>query len=212
MAPGYARHVPKPTTVLMIRHGQTPTTGRVLPGRAPGLHLSEVGREQAAGVADRLANLPIAALFTSPLERARETAAPTTERLGLAATPDDGLLECDFGDWTGRTLSSLSRLKAWRTVQQTPSTFRFPGGESFAEAQSRVVDAVERLRHPEDTIACFSHADPIKLLLTHCLGAPLDHLQRLHVDTGSISVIEWPNIGPPLVRAVNTHHGSLADG
>lgn len=195
--------------MLLVRHGQTPTTGRVLPGRAPGLHLSEIGRDQAVRVAERLEGLQVDALVSSPLERAQETASPSAARLALNVVVDEGLSECDFGRWTGRKLTSLYGLKAWREVQQSPSTFRFPEGESFAEAQARLVEAVTRLRRPDGLIVCFSHADPIKLLLNHLLGSPLDHVQRLHVDTGSISVVEWTD-DTPLVRTINSTHGSLA--
>ncbi len=211
--PGYARPVPSPKTlrVLLIRHGQTPTTGQILPGRAPGLHLSEHGRTQAEAVAQRLTGVNLAALYTSPLERARETAAPTEAATGKTATVEPALLECDFGDWTGEQLSSLAKLKQWRLVQTAPSTFRFPGGESFVELQTRMIALLERLRiaHPGGIVACFSHADPIKALLTHAMGTHLDHFQRVDVGTGSISVIDWPGDGAPIVRTVNSTHGPL---
>ena len=210
---GYARAVPSPKTlrVLLVRHGQTPTTGQVLPGRAAGLHLSEHGRAQAEAVAQRLTGVKLAALHTSPLERARETAAPTEAALGMTAVVDPALLECDFGDWTGEQLSKLARLKEWRIVQSAPSTFRFPNGESFVELQARMIGLLERLRlaHSAGTVACFSHADPIKALLTHAVGNHLDHFQRMDVGTGSISVIDWPAGGTPIVRTVNSTQGPL---
>jgi len=127
------------TLLLLVRHGETPTTGMVLPGRAPGLHLSDRGREQAERVADRLAGLPVDALYSSPLERACETAEPTAARTGLAVKHDDGLLECDFGAWTSAAIADLAALPEWQTVQHSPSQFRFPDGESFPEMQSRIV-------------------------------------------------------------------------
>ncbi|MFT4216027.1 MAG: MSMEG_4193 family putative phosphomutase [Micropruina sp.] len=205
--------MPSPTTfrVLLVRHGQTPTTGQVLPGRAPGLHLSERGRDQAEAVARRLTDAGLAALYTSPLERARETAEPTERATGLTAIVEPALLECDFGEWTGRELTALAKLRDWRTVQQAPSTFRFPGGESFVELQARMIALMERLRaeHRGQTVVCFSHADPIKALLTHAVGTHLDHFQRIDVGTGSVSVIEWPTQGAPIVRSVNSTDGSL---
>jgi probable phosphomutase (TIGR03848 family) len=197
--------------VLLVRHGQTPTTGRVLPGRAPGLHLSEVGRDQASAVARRLTGVTLAAIYTSPLERARETAEPSERATGLTAVVEPALLECDFGEWTGRALTALARLRDWRTVQQAPSTFRFPGGESFVELQTRMIALMERLRadHPGRTVACFSHADPIKALLTHAVGTHLDHFQRIDVGTGSISVVDWPAHGAPIVRGINSTDGPL---
>lgn len=202
---------PKTFRVLLVRHGLTPTTGRVLPGRAPGLHLSERGREQAEAVARRLAGSQLAAIYTSPLERARETAAPSERATGLTAIVEPALLECDFGEWTGRELTALAKLREWRTVQQAPSTFRFPGGESFVELQTRMIALMERLRteHRGHTVACFSHADPIKALLTHAVGTHLDHFQRMDVGTGSISVIDWPARGAPVVRGVNSTDGPL---
>ena len=206
-----ARKPPASTLVLLVRHGQTPTTGTVLPGRAPDLHLSDAGRAQAEAAAERLQGLPIDALYTSPLERARETAEPTERLTSLTASLDDGLLECDFGEWTGEKLTALAKLPQWRTVQQAPSTFRFPGGESFVELQTRMITLMERLRatHRGQTVACFSHADPIKALLTHAVGTHLDHFQRMDVGTGSVSVIDWPAHGAPVVRSVNSTDGPL---
>ena len=131
---------------------------------------------------------------------------------GLTATSDDGLLECDFGEWTGEKLSALAKLPQWRTVQQAPSTFRFPGGESFPELQSRMIATMERLRtvHRGGVVVCFSHADPIKAILTYAMGTHLDHFQRVDVGTGSISAIEWPHGAAPLVRMVNSIGGDLA--
>lgn len=206
------------TRVLLVRHGSTPTTGRDLPGRAPGLHLSDTGRDQAERAAERLSPLRLTALYASPLERARETAAPTARRTGLTVTPEDALLEGDFGEWTGARLADLARLPAWDDVQRRPSTFRFPGGESFAEMQRRMVDGVAalRARHPGGTIACFSHADPIRCLLADALGTELDRFQRISVAPGSISAIAWTTRGPedaadPVVLTVNSTDGALGD-
>lgn len=208
-----ARKPPASTLVLLVRHGRTPTTGLVLPGRAPNLHLSDAGRAQAHTVAERLSGLAIDALYTSSLERARETAEPTEQRTGLTAALDEGLLECDFGEWTGEKLAKLAKLPQWRTVQSAPSTFRFPGGESFIELQTRMIAAMERLRtaHPGGVVVCFSHADPIKAILTHALGTHLDHFQRVDVGTGSVSAIDWPEGAAPVVRMVNSSAGSLAE-
>ena len=134
------RPKPTPATVaLFVRHGVTATTGKVLPGRARGLHLAEDGRAQAAAVADRLARLKqVHALYTSPLERTRETAAAIGRRLKLKVGTERGLLECDFGDWTGAELKTLAKLPEWRTVQRYPSGFRFPGGDlSWLNAPAR---------------------------------------------------------------------------
>lgn len=205
------RRAPQGTLVLLVRHGATPTTGQVMPGRAPGLHLSEVGQAQAAAVAERLASLKLDAIYTSPLERARETAAPTAAAKGLTLIEEPGLLEADVGEWTGKTLASLARLKEWRGVHGSPSTFRFPGGESLAELQARVVAVLDRVHaaHPGGTVACFSHSDPIRLGLVFALGAPLDAFGRVVVDTGSISALRFTRGHPPQVLSTNTVTGPL---
>ena len=180
---------PVVTLVLLVRHGETPTTGQVLPGRAPNLHLSERGRAQAERVAERLEGLPVTAVYSSPLERAQETAGPTAAANGLEIQPADGLLECDFGDWTGAEISRLAALPEWRTVQSSPSTFRFPNGESFTEMQDRMVGALEDLvaAHPGGVVVCFSHADTIKAAVAHAVGTPLDLFQRIMISPGSVS-------------------------
>jgi probable phosphomutase (TIGR03848 family) len=201
--------------VLLVRHGQTPTTGKVLPGRAAGLELSDKGAEQAAAVAARIAALQdgqrrIAAVYASPLERTRQTAAPIAKALGLRVRPTKGLLECDFGDWTGAQLKSLYKKPEWRTVQRNPSGFRFPGGESFTEMQTRMTGAIDALRkdHPGQTVVAVSHADPIKAAVAHALGTHLDLFQRIVVSPCSVSAILY-GLDGPVVLAVNST-GDLA--
>lgn len=220
---------PPPTLVLLVRHGTTPTTGKVLPGRAPGLHLADQGRQQAEAVAERLlgwstagAHAPrrrsgnrgrptssppsgIAAVYASPLERARETAAPIAKALGQRVSINRGLLECDFGDWTGAELKDLARKPEWTTVQRYPSGFRFPGGESFTAMQSRIVDTIATLvsRHRGATMVAVSHADPIKAVVADALGTHLDLFQRIVVSPCSITAISYTPTGPT-VLAVNS--------
>lgn len=197
---------PPATLVLFVRHGKTPTTGTVLPGRAKGLHLADEGRAQADAVAERVAALPkVAAVYASPLERARETAAPIAARLGLAVKTERGLLECDFGEWTGAELKSLGKLAEWQTVQRWPSGFRFPGGESFSEMQARMVATTERLRaaHPQATVVAVSHADPIKAAVAHAMGTHLDLFQRIVISPCSVTAIAYSPAGP-VVLSVNT--------
>ncbi len=196
------------TTVLLVRHGNTATTGIVLPGRAPGLHLSDRGVAQAEAVATRIAELdrkPVA-LYVSPLERARETAAPIATALRLRPHVDRGLLECDFGAWTGKRLSLLAKKPEWRAVQHAPSTFRFPEGESFTEMQLRIWTALERLaaKHRNKTIVVVSHADPIKAAVTYAQGVPLDLFQRTVISTCSISAIGFTNSTPVVLTVNNT--------
>jgi len=204
---------PASTVVLLVRHGQTPTTGAVLPGRAAGLHLADAGRDQAERVAQRIAELKtVDAIYASPLERARETAAPIATARGLKVQIERGLVECDFGEWTGEQLKVLMKKPEWATVQRAPSTFRFPGGESFTEMQTRMVTAVDRLRarHPGGTIVCVSHADPIKALVAHAMGTHLDLFQRIVISTCSVSAVAY-TAGGPIVLTVNSTGASLAD-
>jgi probable phosphomutase (TIGR03848 family) len=189
-----------------VRHGETPTTGTVLPGRAPGLPLSDRGQAQADRIAERLDGLPVSALYSSPLERACETAGPTAVRTGLEVTHDEGLLECDFGDWTGAAIADLAVLPEWQTVQHSPSAFRFPDGESFPEMQSRIAGALELLcsAHAGGVVVCFSHADPIKAAVAHFLGTPLDLFQRIVISPGSVSAISFVEGQDPAVLMVNS--------
>jgi probable phosphoglycerate mutase len=204
---------PSSTLILLVRHGQTPTTGKLLPGRAPGLNLADLGVQQAQEAAQRILALPrVDAVYASPLERARQTAAPIGKALQQKVRIDKGLLECDFGDWTGKELSALMKLPEWSTVQRAPSTFRFPNGESFTEMQTRMVTALDRIRtaHPGGVVVCVSHADPIKAAVAHAMGTHLDLFQRIVVSTCSISAISYSASGP-VVLTVNSAGGSLAD-
>ena len=203
----------KPTLVLFVRHGQTPTTGQSLPGRAPGLHLADTGIAQARDAAERIkAVKKVAAIYASPLERTRETAAPIAKTLGLRVRSNSGLLECDFGSWTGKALDKLRKLPEWEQVQKSPSTFRFPGGESFTEMQNRIVGAVDSIcrNHPGETVVCVSHADPIKAALAHAAGTHLDLFQRLVVSPCSVSAVAYTQSGP-IVLTVNSIGSSLSD-
>ena len=203
----------KPTLVLLVRHGTTPTTGKILPGRARGLHLAESGKEQARRAAERIAELgAIAAIYSSPLERARETAAPIAGALRKPVRIERGLLECDFGDWTGQSLRRLMKKPEWTTVQRAPSMFRFPDGESFVEMQTRMADAVDRIRrrHAGKTVVCVSHADPIKALVAHATGTPLDLFQRIVISTCSVTAIMYTDTSP-IVLTVNSTGASLKD-
>jgi probable phosphomutase (TIGR03848 family) len=199
---------PRPTVVLLVRHGQTPTTGKLLPGRAPGLHLSDLGQAQAEAVGRRLAAQPklkVEAIYASPLERTRETAGFIAKALDLKVKVDKGLLEADIGDWTGQELKVVSKLPEWKAVHSYPSGFRFPGGESFVEMQTRTVSAIERLRkaHPGQTIVAVSHADTIKAAVAHALGTHLDLFQRIVISPCSVTAISYGD-GGPTVLSVNS--------
>ena len=203
----------KPTLVLLVRHGTTPTTGKVLPGRARGLHLAASGKAQAQRVAERIAELgSIAAIYSSPLERARETAAPIARATRKAVRVERGLIECDFGTWTGQSLRRLMKKPEWSTVQRAPSMFRFPQGESFVEMQNRMVGAVDRIRrrHPGKTVVCVSHADTIKANVAHATGTPLDLFQRIVISTCSVTAILYTDAAP-IVLTVNSTGASLRE-
>lgn len=198
--------------MLLVRHGRTPTTGSVLPGRAPGLHLSEDGKKEAAATAERIAALKaVAAVYASPLERAHETAEIIAARRGLAVGTEAGLLECDIGDWTGCEITKAAKTPEWTVVQRHPSAFRFPGGESFVEIQARMTATIATLvtRHPGETVVAVSHADPIKTALAHALGTPLDLFQRIMIGTASISAVAYGRTGLA-VLTVNSTGGDLA--
>ncbi len=202
---------PAPTLVLFVRHGQTPTTGATLPGRAPGLHLAEAGVAQADTAAGRIGALKrVAAVYASPMERAQETAAPIARASKVRIRTDRGLNECDFGRWTGAELKGLAKLPEWKTVQQYPSGFRFPGGESFVDMQARITGAIEKLcgRHRGQTIVAVSHADPIKAAVAAAMGTHLDLFQRIVISPCSVTAVAYGS-GGPIVLAVNST-GDLA--
>ncbi|HJW61902.1 MAG TPA: histidine phosphatase family protein, partial [Actinomycetes bacterium] len=210
--------------------GVTETTGRELPGRAPGLHLSDAGRRQAEAAAARVVGLtargngssngaspksdgkakaPAAAVYSSPLERTQETAAPIAAALGVEVALDDGLLELDMGEWTGLPLATARKRKEWATIQRYPSSFRFPGGESFLDMQTRMVGTIERLRaaHPGGVVVVVSHADPIRALVAHAMGTHLDLFQRLVVSPCSLTGIAYGAEGPVVLTVNATDDG-----
>jgi len=195
-------------TFLLIRHGENEyvAKGR-LAGRIPGVHLNEKGLAQAQTLGEALAKAPVKAVYASPLERTMETAQPIAEALGQQVIPESGLLEVDFGDWQDKTLKQLRRRKLWKTVQSSPSLTRFPAGETFADAQQRIVAAIEKLstQHKStDLIVCVSHSDIIKLALAYYLGVHIDLFQRLMIAPASISTL---HIGEGWARVINYNHG-----
>ena len=192
--------------LLLIRHAPTPETGKKLTGRLPGVGLGDDGRARAQHTADHLANLDIAAVYSSPIERTWETAEIVAAPHGLEPIEEPGVVEIDYGSWSGRTLKSLYKLKTWRVVQLTPSRMTFPEGENIAVAQHRAVVTCERLAdaHRNETIAVVSHSDVIKSIVSHYIGQPLDHFQRIAVSPASVTVIDLPRGGIPVVVGVNT--------
>jgi probable phosphoglycerate mutase len=182
-------------TAILIRHGETDSVGRYLSGRSPSHHLTETGRQQAARLPQRLARQPVAALYTSPLERARETAEPLGAARHLLARTDDSLLEVDFGEWTGRTFEDLDQTPAWRDYNADRLTACAPGGEPIAAVQARIVAALDRLRaiHASAAVAIVSHAEVIRCAVLHHLGMPLDMFRRIEISPASVTILE---LGP----------------
>jgi probable phosphomutase (TIGR03848 family) len=200
------------TLVLVVRHGLTASTGSALTGWQPGIGLDDRGRGQAARLAGRLAEMPLAAIVSSPLERCQQTAAAIAAgRDGPAGdvTADERLGECRYGDWTGQPLKRLAKDPLWRVVQQHPSAVRFPGkdGESMLEMQQRAVSAIrdwnERLGRDATYLVC-SHGDVIKAILADSLGMHLDMCQRIQVDPCSLSVIRYTPLRPFVLRMNDT--------
>ena len=211
MPSGYTALTVKPILVLLVRHALTPSTGIKLPGRSRGLHLSDQGRLQANALAARLEKLPtIAAVYASPLERARETALPIARTRQLALRIEHDLSEIDIGQWTGLSIKRARRKPEWEIIQRHPSGFRFPGGESFTEMQTRTIAALQRIgaRHRGETIVAVSHADPIKAAVAHALGTPLDLFQRIFIAPASITAVAYHPQGPA-VLTVNSVDGDL---
>jgi len=202
------------STVLLVRHGLTALTGPVLTGRTPGVHLDDRGRGQAEALAQRVAALPLAAVVTSPLERCVETAELITAAQ-KAAPPqhvDERLIECGYGDWTGKPIKELARDPLWKVVQSQPSAVRFPNGESLLEVAARAVASIRdwdaRLGADAVWVAC-SHGDVIKAILADALGLHLDQFQRIVVDPCSTSIVRYTDTRPYVLRA-NDIGGDLA--
>jgi broad specificity phosphatase PhoE len=229
-APSRRRPKPTPPTViLLVRHGTTATTGSKLPGRAPGLHLADVGIRQAEDVAARIARSTVrktrageprsngnrakaktdktnqrkgvAAVYASPLERTRETAVPIAAAVGCEVQVDDGLIELDVGDWTGLDLKEANKRPEWATIQRYPSGFTFPNGESFVEMQARMIGVLTRLRarHPGETVVAVSHADPIRAAVAYAMGTHLDLFQRIVVSPCSLTALALGDAGPTIL-------------
>ncbi len=180
------------TTFLLIRHGDNDFLGSKLAGRLPGVHLNAKGLAQAQAVADGLADLPITAIYASPLERTQETAQPLAQMKGLTIQVLPELMEIDFGEWQGQELDLLRKDKSWNIVQTSPAGFRFPGGESFVEAQTRAISGLSALAEQygeKELVVCTSHSDVIRLTVAHFLALPLDRFQRIRIRPASVTVL-----------------------
>lgn len=192
------------TTLLLIRHATTAATGKRLGGRTQA-SLDDGGRAQAQAAADRLADLPLKAVYASPLARTHETATIVAAPHKLAVEHADGLLEVEYGRWTDRPLKQVARTKLWPVIQARPSLVRFPEGETIRAAQLRAVEAIEEIvaRHAKDLIAAVSHADVIKAVVAFYLGQPLDLFQRLHVSPASVTALALSPGGQPALLRFN---------
>ncbi len=197
------------TRVLLIRHATNDwiASGK-LPCRTTGVHLNERGRSEAEALAERVAALPVQAIYSSPLERAMETAQIVATRCNLPVQVVEGVQETDCGEWQGQVIEELAKTDLWRTIQLYPSGFRFPGGETFTHIQARMVTAIDELRtaHPGQLIAVFSHADPIKVAVAYFAGIPLDLFQRIAISPASISEFAFTAYGPHLLRINDGAH------
>lgn len=199
------------TRLLIIRHASTAETGKTLSGRLPGIPLSTKGRAEAEAMATALADESISAFYSSPIERTVETASIIAARHALRVKKDKGLLEADYGDWSGKKLTQLRKAPQWPLIQRAPSHAAFPGGETMRSMQQRIVDAIPRIaaRHPNETIVLVSHADPIKSYVAHVLGMHLDQFQRIDIAPASLTRVDLHHSIPQL-RSLNVTAESVA--
>jgi probable phosphomutase (TIGR03848 family) len=201
---------------ILVRHGRTAAnTDGVLAGRTPGVHLDDTGRTQAAALGERLAGLPLARIVSSPLERTMETAQEIARAQSRSPKPrirrDKGLIECGYGEWTGRKLKDLAKQKLWTTVQHHPSAVMFPGGESMVEMQTRAIASVRRWdAEVQQEVGsggvwvAVSHGDVIKAVVADALGLHLDQFQRIVIGPASVCVIEYTERRPFVLHVNDT--------
>lgn len=199
------------TRILLIRHASTAETGKTLSGRLPGIPLSAKGRSEAQAMADALATLSISAVYGSPIERTVETATIIAAAHGIRVKKDKGLLEADYGNWSGKKLAQLRKAPEWPLIQRAPSHAAFPGGETMRAMQNRIIEAIPRLAatHANETIVLVSHADPIKSYIAHALGMHLDQFQRIDIAPASLTRIDMHH-GLPRIVSMNVTAESVA--
>jgi probable phosphoglycerate mutase len=193
-------------TIILVRHGENEWVKKNrLAGWIPGVHLNEKGHQQAQAVAQRLAALPVKAVYSSPLARCLETAAYVADTHQLAVVQLEEMGEVRYGEWEGQKVKKLAKKTEWHMVQFFPGRFRFPGGESLGEVQARAVQALETLsqQHDKETIVVVSHADVIRLVLAHYLGVHIDLFQRIAISPASTSLLALPADGFVRVLRVN---------
>ena len=202
------RRTVRMTNFLLIRHAQCDPMGQSIAGRLPGIHLNDTGRREAERLADRLDGVALAGLYSSPLERALETARPIALRQQLSVRTLEELNEIDFGEWTGRSLAELDPLPGWRRFNSFRSGSRIPGGENMAEVLARSLQAIDRLcrLHPDsaEIVGVVSHGDVLRLLVGHALGSSPDLMQRLELSPASLTILELESHGPRLLLLNST--------
>lgn len=194
------------TTIVLVRHGENEWVKKhALAGWIEGVHLNANGRAQANAAADRLAHLPIKAVYSSPLERCQETAVAVAHPHNLPIHTLETIGEVRYGDWEGQKIKTLAKDKLWSVVQFFPSRLRFPNGEALRETQFRAIQTLETLsqQHPDEYIVVVSHADLIKLVLAHYLGVHMDLFQRIVIAPASVSVITLATNGTVWVQRIN---------
>jgi probable phosphomutase (TIGR03848 family) len=187
--------------LLLIRHALNDWADKKLAGWTPGVSLNAEGCAQVEALVAQLAEVPLAAVYSSPLERTMETARPVAEAHGLTVQVREALGEIRFGEWTGRSLEELGKEALWPIIQVYPSGARFPGGESLREVQARLIAEIDAIRdaHDRETVAVVSHSDPIKMAVAHYLGLPLDLYQRLSIGPASVTAFAFTPFGPRLL-------------
>jgi probable phosphomutase (TIGR03848 family) len=191
------------TTFLLIRHAHCDPVGVSIAGRAPGIHLSERGRAEARALGSRLSALHITAVYSSPLERALETAAPIAQEQQVEVGSAPGLLEIDFGNWTGKTLTELNPIPEWKAFNTYRSGTRIPGGENMADVLARALAELSRIQEThhgvKSLVAVVTHGDVLRMLVAHFLGIPWDLLHRLELSPASVTVVALEPHGPQVL-------------
>ena len=200
-----------PTRLVLVRHGVTAHTGPLLSGRMPGIDLSEKGIAQAQAAAERLTALTVSTVYASPIERTTQTAQRIAAHHSLDVVALPGVIEADYGDWTGGEISELAKTDEWKVVQVAPSRAQFPNGETIRAMQARMIETFDDLvmQHPHETVVVVSHADPIKSAIAHYTGMHLDLFQRVHVSPASATVFDFHAYGVMMVKCNDT--GGLDD-
>jgi probable phosphomutase (TIGR03848 family) len=191
--------------LYMIRHGDTDAIGKRVTGRMAGVHLNRRGQEQASQLVDRLRDVPIARICSSPMERTLETAEPLAKARQLKIETHEALLEIDYGTWTGRSFADLHSDPIWQRYNQLRSITSVPGGESALQVQARMVGWIESLvrDHPDEHVAIFSHADPIKTVVMAYAGLHLDMFHRFDISPASVTAVRIDEHSPCILALNN---------